>query len=414
MTDVLGVKEMSESEKVSILLRWITEADNYGDEISTQVFYGSEKPAVITQNNLQNSERHQTNTQLAVLMVELLNNEIFDQELVKGLFGEILKGNQEFSPHKAVEVLEEKQKGFLPLSSWQFAKVGLEVNPMSQRIAFKLHALQELLLLAVKPELKEEADKMDKIADLMTEQIWDKRDSMKILAQAIGPFRGSVHWLEFLPSGSNPEANAWLSEVTPSMPVNSIPEIALDIYTGESIVTPGTVIQILFKKTTRSQEDGEGEPKSPLQVVDAHFHENKIEAYLPITGPGYTAVQRKNGKLERYYPNPNLKMDIDLSKIGFYVNNNIPTIVYNQKEFTPENGTNVINVEISEGQYVQFVIINPGDIHDNINVSIAPGSFKVLAMACAKNPEVKLEGDFHEATGDMRTEFEGQTVLSAK
>lgn len=377
---------------------WLDFVDQLGPQIPLQELT-DKKIVHPLQQKLPNLESHQLNLQLGVIILDILNNpSYFDpaksNELLTNLQNlEFLDNNDtETAPQTAVRKLFEKQNSYLPKGeSWQFAKVGLEVNPQAQRVAYKLHTLQELL----EPFAGVAARKYeDQLADIFTREILERSSQFRLLANALGPYRGSVRWTDFLEGGENPTLHGWIQELTKIGNRQEIPEILLNINASESKATPGVIIQLLEKNTFRST--GKIPPLRLTDVEDPHKHENKVELYLPLMGAGVLKVKfAGEEKMHSFTPNPNMPGQLDLSTLGAKMVNGIPVLVYQGKEYTPED--HFINVPLGDGKVMQWIIVKPGDVHDYQNVGISPASTFALTLGFPKEAGLSLENDFYSS-----------------
>ena len=206
------------NDTVSSIAVWLDFTDQLGPQIPLQVLTDKKFKHPLKQS-LPNLDNHQINLQLGVIISNILNNPSYFEsskrdELLKTLHNlDYLNNNDvEASPQTAVRKLIDKQNSYLPKGeSWQFAKVGLEINPHAQRIAYKLHALQELLEPFAASGAREYEDQL---ADIFTREILEKSSQFKLLATALGPYRASVRWIDFLEGGENHTLHAWIQEST--------------------------------------------------------------------------------------------------------------------------------------------------------------------------------------------------------
>ena len=228
------------NDPVSGIAKWLDIVDQLGPQVPLQVLTTKDLPHPLEQN-LPNLDNHQSNLQLGVIILDILNDPLYFQSdqamtLISELQGQAyLKDvNSNTSPQTAVKNLINKQASYLPKGeSWQFGKVGLEINPHAQRIAYKLHALQELL----EPFAAAGAKKYeDQLADIFTKTILHRADQFKLLAQAIGPYRGSVRWMDFLPGAENQNLFEWIQRSKAFGERQEIPEILLSIIVGKSTI----------------------------------------------------------------------------------------------------------------------------------------------------------------------------------
>src|SRR3989338_10884849 len=202
------------NDPVSGIAKWLDIVDQLGPQVPLQVLTTKDLPHPLEQN-LPNLDNHQSNLQLGVIILDILNDPLYFQSdqamtLISEIQGQAyLKDvNSNTSPQTAVKNLINKQTSYLPKGeSWQFGKVGLEINPHAQRIAYKLHALQELL----EPFAAAGAKKYeDQLADIFTNTILQRANQFKLLALAIGPYRGSVRWMDFLEGAENLKLSKWI------------------------------------------------------------------------------------------------------------------------------------------------------------------------------------------------------------
>lgn len=329
----------------------------------------------------------------------IINNpEYFSREKAGELISKLQSGSQnigqyeETSPRIGVTKLIEKQKGYLKIGeSWQFAKIGLEVSRSAQRIAYKLHALQELLEPFAAPGATQYEDQL---ADIFTSEIMGQSDRYKILAGAIGPYRFAIRWQDFLEGAENPPQHLWIQDALKNnFPKDrqKYPDILLTIALAESQATPGTTIQLLEKKTFRST--GAVPPLRPEDVEDSHIHKREVKLYLPLMGPGKLKVQFEGkGPVHTLLPDPNVVARLDLTQLGAKMVDGVPTLVYEGREYQPEG--HFINLPLADGGVAQFIVVRPGDIHDFQNEGISPASAYALTLGFPANEGDVLEGDF--------------------
>jgi len=393
------------NQPAALVSRWLSYCDTLGDTVPLQNLSAKKTGDIV--HPLQSSHTifdRQTNAQLGVIIEELLTDpRHFEKnqtdKLLSGLEKEtyLSDTHNDVSPLTAINILADKQEGYLKKGeSWQFAKVGLEVNPAAQKIAFKLHALQELLEPFSTGDAREYEDKL---ADILTKHILDNATQFGAIASLIGPSRFSVRWIDFLEGGENPKQHAWIKDVLESKFLSQkkqmIPEILLNIAFAESKITPGTIIQLLEKKTFRSTE--KVPPLKAGDVADPHKHTNKTELYLPLMGAGSLKVQfNGTGPIHTFAPNPNVIANLDLTKIGAKTGGDkVPTLVYDGKEYRPETPDgNIINMSLEDGGVAQFIVVKPGDIHDFVNTGISPASVYALTLGFAQDTTKSIDGDF--------------------
>jgi len=387
----------------ALISRWLSYADTLGNKIPTQNLSSLPGTADHPLKSSHTIFDRQSNAQLGVVIEELLSNShYFEKEQANHVLNALEKEtyltdtHNEVSPLTAVETLTKRQEGYLVKGqSWQFAKIGLEVNPAAQKIAFKLHILQELLEPFSTVEAREYEDKF---ADILTKHILDNGDRFGAIAHMIGSARFSVRWIDFLEGGENPKQHAWIKDVLESEFLNKRqvkPDTLLNIAFTESRVTPGTILQLLEKKTFSNT--GKKPPLKAEDVSGSHKHANKTEVYLPLMGAGALNVQfNGTGAIHTFEPNPNVLAEIDLTQIGAKTGSDmVPTVVYGGKEYTPgsPNG-NIISVPLNNGQTAQFIVVRPGDIHDLVNPGISPASLYALAMGFPKGTGMPIAEDY--------------------
>lgn len=407
-----AIKEAQFRSPVSAIAQWLDAIDVYGKHISLQYLTDKPFPHPLERQG-SNTDDHLVNLQLAVITLDLLNNPSYfapgkAQELLAGFQAITLVANQPIwkgtiEPSDAMRKLIEKQKNYLSKGeSWQFAKVGLEVSPQAQRIAYKLHALQELLEPFAGPGATQYEDQL---ADIFTREIMSRADQFKILANAIGPYRFSVRWQDFLEGGENPQLHIWIRDVLQNEFLTSRQEytdLLLRIVYAKSRVTPAATIQLLEKLTFRST--GKVPPLRPVDVADPHTHTRKVELYLPLMGPGSLKVQYGGeGPVHTFTPNPNFKTNLDLNAIGAHMVDGEVTLEYKGNSYRPKHRDDrVISVLLEDGNSAQFVIVRPGDVHDFTNVGISPASVYAVTLGFPEKPGESLEGDFIEIEDKTR------------
>lgn len=386
---------------VSALGRWLDFVDELGPRMPLQPLTEKNLAHPLSQAQ-KNPENHFLNLQLGAIVLDVINNPLYfspdrASQLLSALQNEEYLGNagDQTDPRVAVNKLTEKQKGYLTKGeSWQFAKVGLEVSNEAQQIGYKLHAIQEL----IEPFAGPGATKYeDQIADILTVEIVNRAAQYKILNQAIGPYRFSIRWQDFLEGAENPNQQRWIKQVIADyFPADkkTFEEILLTIAQAESRVTPGTLLQILERKTFRST--GKVPPLRPQEVADPHKHHNKVELYLPLMGPGTLKVKFSGeNNIHTFTPDPNVVAEIDLAQLGAKMVNDIPTIIYKGQEFKSDKESRFINLPLGNDHYAQFIIVRPDDVHDYQNVGISPASAFALTLGFPKAEGESLENDFY-------------------
>lgn len=391
---------MSEAERpisnpASAIAKWLDHIDTLGHQIPLQKLT-ERKLSHPLQQNLPNSENHFLNLQLGVIVADVINNPLYfppvqATQLLTSLQNEDylkLTGSQT-DPQVAVTKLAEKQTGYLAKGeSWQFAKTGLEVSNEAQQIAFKLHALQEL----IEPFAGKGATEYeDQISDILTKAILGQESQYKLLARAIGPYPWSLRWVDFLEWAENRELFHWIKTLQRFAQKQDFEPSRLTIIAGKSEVTPDTTIQILERKTFRST--GKVPPLRPEDVADPHYHNNKIELYLPLMGAGFLKLKTTDGKIHEYSPDPNMATSFELTNIGAKAIEGVPVLIYQGKEYRPEG--RFINVPLGVGKTAQFIVVMPGETHDYQNVGISPASAFALTVGFPKSEGASLENDFY-------------------
>ncbi len=395
---------MTEVEKfipnpASAVARWLDRVDPLGKQIPVQTLT-DENLSHPLQANYPNSSNHLLNVQLGVIVEEIISNPAYFSsakatQLLRSLQGEeyMKDENNSTNPKTAVNKLETKQREYLLKGeSWQFAKVGLEVSNEAQQIAFKLHALQELL----EPFAAEGATQYeDQLSDILTAAILDQASKYKLLARAIGPYPLSLRWVDFLEGAENGQLLNWIKAVQALPEKQNVPESRLLIVAGHSQVTPGTIIQLLERKTFRST--GKVPPLRSEDVASPHRHENKIELYLPLMGPGVLKTKGQNeNALHKFVPDPNLASSFDLASLGAKAVDGKPILIYKGKEYKPEG--RFINIPLGDGKTAQFIVVMPGETHDYQNAGISPSSAFALTLGFPKAEGASLENDFYESS----------------
>jgi len=396
-------KESLLSDPISTIALWLDEVDKIGTQISTQQLTDLNLPHPLVWKDKYWFGQHQINLQLATIIVDLLeNSEYFSPDSTKRLLVQLQEAEwkdgipvwkkKAVKPQTAINKLIAKQKGYLEKGeSLQFGKVGLEVSSQAQRVAYKLHALQELLEPFVGPGATKYEDQL---ADILTTKVMDKAGNFKALGQAIGPYRFSVRWQDFLEVRENPGLLEWINARSDLGNYQEYKDVLLKINATQSLITPGTMIQLLEKITFRST--GKVTPLRAGDVADPHFHNNKVELYLMLMGPGALKVKYSDDdKIHTFIPNPNVTPDIDLSLIGAEMRNGVPVLIYKGHEYFPDENGRFINLPLESG-IAQFIVIRPGDIHDFTNVGISPASSYALTLGFPKEEGLSLEGDFIE------------------
>ena len=378
----------------STIAQWLDSVDQLGPQIPTQALTDKSLPHPL--GSERTLEDNMLNLQIGVITAEILDDpELFDPEKAKEFVDALINPTKDISPQGTVNHLVEKQRVFLEKGEgWQFGKVGLEVHPLAQRIVFKLHALTTALEHYCQPGANQYEDQL---ADIFTQRILDRSSQMRILANAIGPTRFSVRWVDFLEGRENPSLLNWIKEAQTSKQLpqrDYLSRNLLSITAGESGVTPGTVVQLLEKRTIRST--GAVPPLRSSDVANTHAHNNKVEVYLPLMGPVMLKVQYDGvGDIHTYTADPNFNADLDLSRIGARMVDGQPAVVYDGKTYRAEEGQRVISIPLEDSRYLQLYVVRPGDIHLFDNVGISPAPAYALAMGFPREEGLDLSNDFN-------------------